>query len=537
MLWINIDRTQPMPLFRQLYADIRGKILKGELRAGERLPSTRKLAEELYVSRNVVLEAYDQLLAEGYLEGRPGSGHYVAPGIDLSLLTPLLPPGLPLSGRVTGQRGPETPERVLENDDRAFPSATIRISLDGSDSAIGRTSPGVSDSAIDRTSPGVNDSAAGCTALYGSDKAIGHPSPNTIDFRSGVPCLDRFPRALWGKIMQQVCREAPLDAFGYGRPEGQAELRAILSRYLFRTRGVQCRPEQIVITSGATQAFVLIAKVLLSKGASAVIEDPITRDIQTIFAQTGAALLPVPVDQHGMMTNLLPADAQPRFVLVTPSHQFPLGGTLPIQRRIQLIRYASERDCYLVEDDYDSEFRYDSPPVHSLQGLAGERVIYIGSFSKILSPGLRMGYLVLPPSLVERYQAAKWFTDLHTPSLEQLALGRFVEEGHLEKYISRVKKLYKRRRRALCDALQAHFPGQVDIWGASTGLHIVASFSGKAFTEASLSALLQAGVRVYPVEEHAIQKGRHLDKVIIGYGNLPEEDIVEGVLRMKRVLG
>jgi DNA-binding transcriptional MocR family regulator len=171
-----------------------------------------------------------------------------------------------------------------------------------------------------------------------------------------------------------------------------------------------------------------------------------------------------------MMTNLLPADAQPRFVLVTPSHQFPLGGTLPIQRRIQLIRYASERDCYLVEDDYDSEFRYDSPPVHSLQGLAGERVIYIGSFSKILSPGLRMGYLVLPPSLVERYQAAKWFTDLHTPSLEQLALGRFVEEGHLEKYISRVKKLYKRRRRALCDALQAHFPGQVDIWGASTDL-------------------------------------------------------------------
>ncbi|MEJ8547273.1 PLP-dependent aminotransferase family protein [Brevibacillus borstelensis] len=519
MLWINIDRTQPLPLFRQLYADIRGKILKGELRAGERLPSTRKLAEELHVSRNVVLEAYDQLLAEGYLEGRQGSGHYVAAGIDLALFTPLLSQDLSSSGRKTEKRGEEMPEARQDgwrsdwpmNHDRAFP--LLQNDARTPSSAIGRTSSNVIDSTIAPTPPDV------------------------IDFRSGIPCLDHFPRALWGKIMQRVCRDAPLDAFGYGRPEGQAELRSILSRYLFRTRGVQCRPEQIVITSGATQAFVLIARVLLSKSACAVLEDPITRDIQTIFAQTGAALLPVPVDKHGMMTDLLPADAQPRFVLVTPSHQFPLGGTLPIQRRIQLIRYASERGCYLVEDDYDSEFRYDSPPVHSLQGLAGDRVIYIGSFSKILSPGLRMGYLVLPPSLVERYQEAKWYTDLHTPSLEQLALGRFMEEGHLEKYISRVKKLYKRRRKALCDGLQAHFPGQVDIWGASTGLHIVASFPGKAFTGESLSALLQAGVRVYPVEEHAICKGRHADKAIIGYGNLPEADIVEGIRRMKRVLG
>ncbi|USG64954.1 PLP-dependent aminotransferase family protein [Brevibacillus ruminantium] len=479
MLWITIDRSQPMPLFRQIYAEIRNKILKGELLGGDPLPSTRRLAAELHLSRNVVLEAYEQLLAEGFLESRPGSGHYVAAGIDPA----------PLS------RG--------END-------------------------------LDKHAL-LKDTEA--TRLHPADPATVESAPALIDFRSGVPCLDHFPRALWGKLLQQVCREAPLAAFGYGRPEGRAELRQVLSRYLYRTRGVQCAPEQIVITSGATQAFVLIAKVLLKPDSAVVLEDPITRDIQTIFASTGAKLIPVPVDEYGLKTDGLPADARPEFVLVTPSHQFPLGGTLPIQRRIQLIRYASQQDCYIVEDDYDSEFRYDSPPVHSLQGLSGERVIYIGSFSKILSPSLRLGYLVLPPDLVEKYQAAKWFTDLHTPAIEQLALGRFIEGGHLDKYINRVKKVYKRRRQVLLGALQTAFPHRVKIWGASTGLHIAASFPGIAFTEEKLSSLAAAGVNVYPVEEHTMVKGRHQDKVIIGYGNVDEADIAAGIGRLHEVLG
>ncbi|MFJ9498868.1 MocR-like pyridoxine biosynthesis transcription factor PdxR [Brevibacillus centrosporus] len=467
MTWITIDRDKPIPLTRQLYTELRGQILRGDRKAQDKLPSTRKMAEDLGISRNVVIEAYEQLFAEGYMESRKGSGYFVSAGI------------------------------YLEQHAR-------------------KETPPISS---------------------GENKA---ESLSIIDFRSGVPDLTHFPRQTWGKMVQRACQEAPLSAFGYGRPEGRLELRQVVSRYLYRTRGVQCKPEQIIVTSGATQALTLIAKVLLGQGKSAVIEDPITQDIQTIFKATGAVLRPVSTDEYGLMTEQLPSreESAPSFVFLTPSHQFPLGGTLPIQRRLQLIRYARLTDCYIVEDDYDSEFRYDSAPISSLQGLAEERVIYIGSFSKILSPGLRLGYLVLPPDLVERYRDAKWYSDLHTPALDQLALAMFIEEGHLEKYISRVKKLYRKRRQALCGALEQTFLGTTDIriLGASAGLHIVAAFADIPFTPALLEKLQVAGVRVYPVEEHAICPGRHVDKIILGYGNLSEEKIVEGVKRLYSVL-
>jgi len=465
MLYVTIDRGKSLPLIRQLYTQLRSKILQGELHAGEKLPSTRKLSEELCISRNVILEAYEQLLAEGYIEGRRGSGYYVAAGMYL--------------------------------EQQARQEASLMFSTD-------------------------EDEAES------SDSRI-------IDFRSGVPALEHFPRAVWGKIVQRVCQEAPLSALGYNRPEGRLELRRILSRYLYRTRGVQCEPDQIVMTSGATQALTLIAKVLLRPGCRVLIEDPITQDIQTIFSATGASLDPVPTDTWGLQTEQLPdpAGSRPSFVFVTPSHQFPLGGTLPIQRRLQLIQYARQAGCYIVEDDYDSEFRYDSPPISSLQGLDPQRVIYVGSFSKILSPGLRLGYLILPPELVQRYQEAKWFSDLHTPSLDQLALGLFIEEGHLEKYVNRVKKLYKKRRKCLVDTLQQAFADRVSIWGASAGLHIVAAFAGIRFTPELLAQIEACGVQLYPVEDHTIVKGRHQEKVIIGYGNLSETEILMGVARLK----
>lgn len=467
MLWINVDREKPVSLIRQLYTEIRTKILHGQMTAGYKLPSTRSLSEALRISRNVVVEAYEQLLAEGYLESRQGSGYFVASGI------------------------------YLEQHARSV--------------ALG--------------SPLV-------------DKSGSEPRPAWIDFRSGIPALEHFPRKTWGKIVQLVCLEAPASVFGYGRPEGQQELREVLCRYLYRMRGVQCEPEQIVMTSGATQALSLIAKVLLEPGSTVQIEDPITHDIQTIFRSSGAVLQPVPTDAYGMVTDALPGtcDSPPRFVFVTPSHQFPLGGTLPIQRRISLISHARKSDCYIVEDDYDSEFRYESAPISSIQGLAPERVIYIGSFSKILSPSLRLGYLVLPPALVQKYREAKWFTDLHTSTLDQLALSRFIEEGHLEKYINRAKKQYKKRRQCLTDALRQAFGDQVCIWGESAGLHIVAAFPGIRFTPDVFVDLEKAGVRLYPVEEHAIIQGRHEEKIIIGYGNVDEEQIVEGVSRMKAVL-
>ncbi len=246
----------------------------------------------------------------------------------------------------------------------------------------------------------------------------------------------------------------------------------------------------------------------------------------------GCTLHAIPVDESGMNTDWLP-ERDPAFVFVTPSHQFPLGGTLTIQRRIRLIHFARNRQCFIVEDDYDSEFRYRGTPVSSLQGLDAERVIYIGTFSKILSPALRLGYLVLPANLVEYCRNLKWFADLHTSSFEQLTLARFIEDGYLEQHVARMKKVYRKRREKLIHCLRAAFSNTIQICGDSTGLHMVVEFTTKNFTNDILKQLLTYGVKVYPVELYSIVKGLHDNKVILGYGNLSFDEIEKGVLRLK----
>jgi GntR family transcriptional regulator/MocR family aminotransferase len=299
---------------------------------------------------------------------------------------------------------------------------------------------------------------------------------------------------------------------------------------------VECFPDQLVITTGATQALTLIAKLLISTNDKVIIEDPITHEIQTIFQSYGASLLPIRVDENGMDTNQIPHEIKPSFTFVTPSHQFPIGGTLPIQRRIQLIEFARKVDSYIVEDDYDSEFRYEGPSISSLQGLDPNRTIYIGTFSKILSPALRLGYLILPPALIERGRTLKYFSDLHTPSLEQLTLALFIKEGHLEKHIFRMKKIYRTRRDFLKRHLYNEFGDNVKIHGDSTGLHLVAEFDGIHFTESLLSKIHDHGIKVYPVELHTINKGLYSSHIILGFGNLDEVKIAEGVTKIKRVL-
>ncbi len=410
MLWIPLDRTLDIPLKRQVYEYIRRLILHGELKAGEKLPATRECAVQLGISRNVVLEAFEQLLAEGYIVGQQGSGTFVAEGAFLKKNQAKL--------------------------------STLKESSQES--------------------------------MEGKD---------AIDFRSGIPALDMFPRKDWGKFLKEICIDIPDSIYGYGHPEGRLELRKSLSHFLRRTRGVDCHAEQIVITSGATQAFSLITKLLLSEGDEVVIEDPITKEIQTIFASTGAALVPMPVDEQGIRTDLLPTGKNTKIIFVTPSHQFPLGSILPIQRRIQLIQFARANNCYIVEDDYDSEFRYDGEPISSLQGLDCEKVIYVGTFSKNLSPALRMGYVVLPQSLIERCRNLKWFHDLHNPSLNQMVLARFIEEGLLERHIRKMRKVYMRRREILRKALAQEFEDAVKISGDSTGLHLIAEFPEVVFTE------------------------------------------------------
>ncbi|MED4889547.1 PLP-dependent aminotransferase family protein [Lysinibacillus sp. FSL R7-0073] len=457
MLWIPIDRASDIPLNRQIYLQIREKILCGHLHAGEKLASTRELSVDLKVSRNVILEAYDQLLAEGFLIARRGAGTFVAEG---ALLT-------------------------------------------------------------QQTKPFITNKA--------EDSIV---RKEVINFRSGIPALNLFPRKTWAKISQQLWQGSETSVLGYGAPEGRLELRQTLAHYLLRTRGVECYPEQIIITSGATQAMMLVSRLLLSPDDMAIMEDPITNDIQTIFKASGATIYPIPVDELGMKTSLLPDNINPKLVFLTPSHQFPLGSTLPIQRRIQLIEYARKKHCFLIEDDYDSEFRYEGPPVSSLQGLNPELVLYIGSFSKILSPALRIGYIILPPKLIEKCRQLKWFTDLHTPSLEQLTLSRFIQEGYMERHITKMKKLYKSQRDFLIHCLQSTFSHNIKIFGYSTGMHLVVEFEKIDFTINLLQKIEQFGIKVYPVEDHTIKKGKYNNRLIIGYSHLQKNEIELGITRL-----
>lgn len=466
MLWIPVDRTAEKPLIRQVYDQIRQQILRGGLQAGVKLPSTRELAEDLHVSRNVILEAYDQLLAEGYIESRPGSGTYVAEGAYFA---------------------EEYAQRAV------------------------LVAPTVDNHQKQRES---------------------------IDFRPGLPALDHFPRKIWSQLTQRIYSQADASQFGYDSPEGRLELREALSHYLLRTRGVRCGPDQLLITSGAAQALSILAKLLISPGARVIVEDPVTNEVQSIYSRSGAEFIPIPVDEYGIQTGLLPPDERPAFVLVTPSHQFPLGSILSIQRRISLIHFARSSDCYIVEDDYDSEFRYTGTPVSSLQGLDPERVIYIGTFSKILSPALRLGYMILPSALISASRLTKRLSDLHSPTLDQLVLARFIEEGHLERHIMKMKRLYRKRRDTLIHCLRNTFGNCIHILGDATGLHIVVEFPDIDVTDNSImQSLEQAGVRVYPVEIHTVCKGEHRHEMILGYGNMTEGEIVEGVKRIAQAIG
>lgn len=455
---VTLDRHSPIPLVRQLYGQFRERILSAKLAAGTRLPASRSLARQLAVSRNVVLEAYDLLSAEGFLESRQGAGTYVAAGATLEVLSS---PDLPELDRVT----------------------------------MGYESP-----------------------------------PGIINFRAGTPDLAGFPRKLWLRMIREVFETPLQEMLAYGHPEGRRELREAISAYLLRQRDLVCHPDQVVVTAGTTQAIGLACQLLLKERKEVILEDPITSDIRRIAAQHGAKVLPVPVDGDGLRTALLPEMARPACIYVTPSHQFPIGGTLPIQRRIELLRYATHKDCFIIEDDYDSEFRFDGPVLSSLHSLAPDRVIYIGTFSKTLCPAIRIGYMVLPPGFISRGRRHKWQSDLHNEVISQLSLARFMAEGHYLRHLAKMRIRYRNRRGALVSCLTEHFGERVRILGSATGLHLTAEFAGCGFSAADLAEIEERGARFYGIAPHAISLvGGQENRLLIGYGNLGREEIAKGI--------
>jgi len=349
-----------------------------------------------------------------------------------------------------------------------------------------------------------------------------------INFDSGLPALALFPRGKWNRAVSRAFFSAPDSALGYDDPQGRPELRERIAAWLAQTRGVRYSADQVLITSGAKQGLTLIAKCLLHSSSTVLMEDPCNANIRQIVSYHTDRILPVPVDAEGLRTDLLPQSGSPALIFTTPSRQFPMGGVLPISRRIELIDYAKRHDSLIVEDDYDSEFRYDGAPVRALFELDDSHVIYVGTFSKVLFPSLRLGYLVLPQPLVASFTEWKRLLDHHSNSVFQLALAQWIESGDLDRHISHMKKIYTRRRQEMLSLLEELFPGQVSIFGDASGLHLVAGFSGASFLPELVDLIRQSGVYAVPVSRHTMLGG-HESQLILGFAQLEPSEMRRGL--------
>jgi GntR family transcriptional regulator / MocR family aminotransferase len=474
----------------QIYQSIRRAILEGALRPGSRLPPTRVLADEVGAARNTVLLAYEHLLAEGYAVGRVGAGTYVAASLPEA---PLAPARHPVAGERTGSIGP-----------RALSAFGRRLLVDGPVSALPVP-----------------------------------PRPVRYDFRYGLPALDAQAVDLWCRLGHRRLRSRTPDALGYGPPEGHRPLREALADYLRRARGVVCRAEQILVVNGSQQALDLAARVLVDPGDSVAIEEPHYLGARRAFVAAGAALVPVPVDADGLDPARLPrAGGHLRLAYLTPSHQFPTGAVLSLARRLALLEWARRTRTWVIEDDYDSEYRYAGRPIEALQGLdRSGRVLYVGTLSKVLFPALRLGYLVLPEPLVDPFVRAKALTDRHTPTFEQEVLADLIGEGHFERHLRRTRTRNAAQRAALLDAFASHLGDRVEVGGANAGVHVVAWL--RNVRPSRLPELIETAARadvgVYPVTPHYLTPPRRAG-LLLGYVSMSEPEIREGIRRLAGVI-
>ena len=476
------------PLNQRLYRGLRQSILEGRLAPGTRLPSTRNLAGDLGLSRNVVLMAFDKLLDEGYVEARVGSGTYVSTSLPDAAIAPWRsrvpetasapPPQLSVQAR-----------RVLALAPLPAPTAPIRSGL-------------------------------------------------RYEFRYGLPGIADFPADAWSRVIARRARGLRIGSLRYGRARGYQPLREAIARYVTRARGVVASPEQVIIVNGSQQALDLVCRLLVDPGDRVVVEEPCYQGARHVFLAAGARLFPARVDGAGLDVTSLPRRGPTRLAYVTPSHQFPLGGVMPLGRRLDLLRWAEETGAHVLEDDYDSEFRYEGGPVEAVQGLdRSGRVLYAGTFSKVLFPSLRIGYLIVPPAMVPAVAAMKFLMDMHTPTFEQEALADFIVEGHFERHLRRSRIRNAARRAALLVALDEHLGDRVEVVGANAGVHVVVWLRGidASHVDAIRHRAAEHGVGVYGVAPHYLHAPRRAG-LLFGYACLSERDIREGVAVLSTVL-
>jgi GntR family transcriptional regulator/MocR family aminotransferase len=462
------------PLHRQVYEQWREGILSGRFRPGERVPSTRELAESLAVSRGTISEAWDQLIAEGYLETSPGSGTFVCRQ---------LPDRLLIAGAAS--RG------------HAGTKVKVRLSRYG----------------------------AGLTEDWRRVSSQG----GVIRFSPGTPDRENFPFMLWRRLVGRHLRRLAPSVFNYAENSpGDERLRSEIAAYVTRLRAVRCSPEDIIIVSGSQQGLDLCARLLIEPGNEVGMENPGYPGARRAFAAYGARLQPLPIDPSGVVLGRLARTT--RLIYVTPSHQYPTGISMSLARRLELIEWAKRSGAVLVEDDYSSEYRYSGPPLPSLQGLAtGVAVIYVGTFSKVMFPGLRIGYVIAPPSAVPFFTRAKWLADRQTPMLEQAVLADFLAEGHMERHIRRMRRLYGLRREALLDSLHKHFADRARVLGDAAGMHAMVRFDDDRILERAA----RNRVELVKADDYYLTKAPG-NEFIFGFSALPERTIQEGIKRLAR---
>ncbi len=471
---LPIDRSSAIPIHRQIYEGVRRAILGGRVRAGQRIPSSRALAVELGVSRLPVLTAFDQLLHEGYLEGRVGSGTFVSASLPDDLLRPALPPDLPAQPHAARQ---------------------------------------VSDPAL-RAREGEGLGA----------------------FRMSLPALDQFPHAAWARIVSRQAHALTHEQMAYGDPAGLLPLRTAVAAHLRLARAVRCEAEQVLITSGSQAALRLAAAVLLAPGDRVAIEDPGYPGARSALAASGAELIPVTVDDEGLsVTALRAAGRRVRAVYVTPSHQYPLGTSMTAARRLALLDWAHSRGAWVLEDDYDSEYRYVSRPLGALQAMdAHGRVVYIGTFSKVLFPAVRVGYLVVPSSLWQRFVEAREAFDLFPPTLYQRVLAEFLHEGHFVRHLRRMRGVYRLRREALLNGLRRHCGNRVTVYNADAGLHMAVLLSAGEDTHV-VRRMARRGLTATPLSTCYVGKpGRN--GLLLGFGGSTERRLLDATRVLAEVL-
>ncbi|MBE9059568.1 PLP-dependent aminotransferase family protein [cf. Phormidesmis sp. LEGE 11477] len=557
-LTIDLRSDSDVALHRQIYDQIRTAILTGRVRSHQKLPASRQLAIYLGVSRTTVTLSYDQLISEGYLHTKPGAGTFVCAQIPDSMLS-----------ASSASANPTANDSVV----KPLLKPAFRSVLQ-------------SESAIAESVTADQPSLTELLSAYGNRlHQLPKPPAEThraLSFRYWQPDVSLFPTAQWQRCINR-CRSANADWMDYSADAlGYKPLRTEIANYIAQTRAVHCSPDQILITQGTQQALSLIVRVVLDPGEAIALENPGYLSARKVFSSHGATLIPIPADSNGLQVNeqnglaAQSSSSRIKLVYVTPSHQFPTGVLMALPRRLALLQWAQQTNALIIEDDYDSEYRYGGRPIPALQGLdTHQRVLYVGTFSKVMFPGIQLGYIVLPPALVAVFAQAKWMCDRQTSLIHQAALTDFIAQGHLARHIRRMRTVYAQRREVLITALEkatrsprsfipdvstpdfptssssisrvARTPGTLEIVGDPAGLHVMVKLptarqpnqqhsDQQLVLQASRQGVALFSTQPYYLPSSSLPTTAANREFIFGFGGLKPPEITEAIARIQPYL-